>query len=43
MNEKQCGIMPSYTVDAQNKCKKYAICTMDDRTKDPRCPAKGQK
>jgi len=43
MNEKQRGIIPSYTVDAQNKCKKYTICTTDDITKDSRCPAKGQK
>ena len=43
MNENQYRIMPSYIVDAQNKCKKYAICTMDDRTKDSKCPEKGQK
>jgi hypothetical protein len=40
---KKCGILPSYTIDAQNKCKKYTECTMTDRTKDPKCPAKGQK
>ena len=43
MDSKQCGALPSYTVDSQGRCKKYIECSMTGRTGTPKCTAKGQK
>lgn len=40
---KQCRLLPSYTVDNQNRCKKYYECTMTGRANDPKCLARAQK
>jgi hypothetical protein len=43
MDSKQCGVLPSYTVDFQSRCVKYTECSMTGRTGTPKCVAKGQK
>ena len=43
MDSKQCGLLPSYTVDAHGKCKRFTECSMIGRTSDPKCMAKTQK
>ena len=40
---KQCGILPSYTVDAHGRCKRYIECNMVGRTGESKCVAKSQK
>jgi len=40
---KQCGLLPSYTVDAHGKCKRYIECNMVGRTVESKCMAKAQK
>jgi hypothetical protein len=43
MAGKQCGVLPSYTVDSHLKCVKFIECSMTGRANDPKCVAKGQK
>ena len=38
----KCPILPNYYTDNNGKCARYFVCNMQGRTKDPRCPAKGQ-
>ena len=40
---KKCPILPNYYTDNNGKCVRYFVCSMQGRTKDPRCPAKGQR
>jgi len=40
---KQCGLLPSYTVDAHGRCKRYIECNMVGRTGESKCVAKSQK
>ena len=39
----RCPILPNYHTDGQKRCIRYMICNIQERTKDPRCPARGQK
>lgn len=34
---RQCGVLPSYTVDAQGRCVKFTECSMSGRTDDAKC------
>ena len=43
MNDRQCGLLPSYTVDGRSRCIKYIECSMTGRSSDPKCMAKAQK
>lgn len=40
---KRCGVFPSYHTDLGGRCVRYIACAASDHTKDPKCPAKGQK
>ena len=40
---KQCGLLPSYNVDAQGRCVKFTECSLSGRAGNPKCVAKGQK
>jgi len=39
----RCPILPSYHTDKHGKCSRYVTCSMQELTKDPRCPARGLK
>jgi len=39
----QCGVFVSYQVDQNGKCGRYISCSIEDHTKDSRCPARGGK
>ena len=39
----QCGVFVSYQVDKNGRCGRYISCSIEDHTKDPRCPARGGK
>ena len=39
----KCSILPNYFTDNNSKCARYFVCSLQGRTKDPQCPAKGQK
>jgi len=39
----KCPILPNYYTDNIGKCVRYFVCGMQGRTKDPRCPARGQR
>ena len=40
---KQCGLLPSYTVDSQGRCVKFTECSLSGRSENPKCIAKAQK
>jgi len=39
----KCPILTNYYTDNNAKCVRYFVCNMQERTKDSRCPAKGQR
>jgi len=39
----RCPILPNYHTDKGGRCPRYITCGIQERTKDPRCPARGQK
>ena len=43
MAGKQCGLLPSYTVDSQGRCVKFTECSLSGRSENPKCIAKAQK
>ncbi|MDH5201588.1 MAG: hypothetical protein OEW93_11915 [Candidatus Bathyarchaeota archaeon] len=39
----RCPIHPNYHTDKAKRCPRYISCNIQGLTKDPRCPATGQK
>ena len=39
----KCPILLNYHTDKSSRCIRYISCNIQERTNDPKCPAKGQK
>jgi len=39
----KCNVLHSYQTDNMGKCVRYIACNKSENTKNPKCPANGQK